>query len=141
VLPDLSVLWVILFVLLTTVALNSLLFKPLLRVMRQRDETIASARAVADKAAAEATRAAAEFDTKTAAARAEVYREMDETRRVAQNQRAELVAATRAETDVQLAEARSRLTAETDQARARLEADADALGTVIAERVLGRKIS
>ena len=82
-----------------------------------------------------------EIETKSAAARAEVYREMDETRRVAQNQRAELVAATRAETDVQLAEARSRLTAETDQARARLEADADALGTVIAERVLGRKIS
>jgi len=87
------VLWVIVFVLLTTIALNNLLFKPLLRVMRQRDETMASARAAADRAASEAARATAEFDTKTAAARAEVYREMDETRRVAQKQRTELVAA------------------------------------------------
>ena len=35
-LPDLSVLWVIVFVLLLATILNVLLFKPLIRVMEQR---------------------------------------------------------------------------------------------------------
>ena len=39
-LPDLSVLWVIFFVLVLTVLLNRLLFKPLLRVMGEREHAI-----------------------------------------------------------------------------------------------------
>jgi F0F1-type ATP synthase membrane subunit b/b' len=80
VLPDLSVFWVILFVLLLTVVLNQLLFKPLLAVMGQRDQAIRSARELAERSAAEARAATEEFDRKTAAARAEIYQQMDEMR-------------------------------------------------------------
>jgi F0F1-type ATP synthase membrane subunit b/b' len=141
VLPNLSVLWVILIVLLTTVLLDRLMFRPLFRVMAVRDENTASARAVADKAAAEAAAAAAEFEAKTTAARAEVYREMDQTRRDALARRAELLVATRREGEEGLARAGAQLAADAAAARERLSADAEEIGREIAERVLGRKVS
>jgi F0F1-type ATP synthase membrane subunit b/b' len=66
---------------------------------------------------------------------------MDEMRRTALAERAEIVAGTRAEADAQVAAASERLKAETEEAKRRLEIDADALGGAVAERILGRKVS
>lgn len=140
-LPDLSVFWVIFFVLLLTIVLDRLLLKPILRVMEQREHAIRSARELADRSAAEARAASAEFDQKVAAARAEVYREMDEVRRAALNERAEIMARTRAEADAEIASASAQLQAQVEEARRTLSTDAEALGTAAAERILGRKAS
>ncbi len=140
-LPDLSVLWVIFFVLLLTVLLDRLLFKPILRVMAEREGAIRSARDLAERSASEARAAAAEFEQRTAAARADIYRQMDEMRRTATAERTETLARTRAEAEAQIAEASSRLAAEADAARRALTADAEALGAAAAERILGRKAS
>ena len=59
--PDLSVLWVIFFVLLITTLLNLLLFKPLLAVKGKREGAVKSARALAESAA-EPKQAAEEFE-------------------------------------------------------------------------------
>jgi F-type H+-transporting ATPase subunit b len=141
VLPDLSVFWVILFVLLLTVVLNQLLFKPLLAVMGQRDQAIRSARELAERSAAEARAATAEFDRKTAAARAEIYQQMDEMRKLAMNERAEILTATRAEAEAEVARASARLQAEVVEARRRLASEAEVLGAEAADRILGRKAS
>ena len=140
-LPDLSVLWVIFFVLLLTVVLDRLLFRPVLRVMGEREQAIRSARDLAERSANEARLASAEFEKKTADARAELYRQMDEMRRSAMNERAEILARTRAEAESEIAAASARLAAEADEARRRLSAEADALGAAVAERILGRKAS
>jgi F-type H+-transporting ATPase subunit b len=140
-LPNLSVLWVIFFILVLTVVVDRLLLRPVLAVIRKREEAIESASALARRSATEAQAATAEFDRKTAAARAEMYREMDEMRRAAQGRRAEIVAATRAEAEAQVAEAAKRLDAEAADARRRLEADAQALGEAAADKILGRKAS
>lgn len=140
-LPDLSVFWVILFVLLLTVILNQLLFKPLLAVMGQREQAIRSARELAERSAAEAKAATEEFDRKTAAARAEIYQQMDEMRKMAMSERAEILTATRAEAEAEVARASARLQAEVVQARRRLAADAEALGAEAADRILGRRAS
>jgi F-type H+-transporting ATPase subunit b len=140
-LPDLSVLWVIFFVLLLTVLLNRLLFRPVLRVMGEREQAIRSARDLAERSANEARLASAEFEKKTADARAELYRQMDEMRRSAMNERAEILARTRAEAETEIAAASATLAAEADEARRRLSADADALGAAVAERILGRRAS
>ena len=58
--PDLSVLWVIFFVLVLTILLDRLLLRPLQRVMHQREEATRSARALAERSAQEAREAAAE---------------------------------------------------------------------------------
>jgi F-type H+-transporting ATPase subunit b len=140
-LPDLSVVWVIFFVLLLTIVLDRFLLKPILRVMEQREHAIRSARELAERSASEARATLAEFDQKTAAARADVYRQMDEMRRAALDERTEIMARTRAEAEAQIAAASAQLQAEAEEARRKLSADAEVLGAAVAERILGRKAS
>jgi F-type H+-transporting ATPase subunit b len=140
-LPNLSVIWVIFFVLLLTFALDRLLLKPVLEVIRKREEAGSSARELAAKSARDAQAATEEFDRKTTAARGEMYRQMDDMRRAANGRREEIVSATRAEAEAQVAEAAKRLDEEAADARRRLEVDARALGDAAAERILGRRAS
>ena len=114
-LPDLSVFWVIFFVLVLTGVLNQLLLKPLQRVMGTREEAIRSARELAERSAAEARAATAEFDQKTSIARAEIYRQMDEMRKLALNERAGILAATRAEAEAEVARAGATLKADAER--------------------------
>jgi F0F1-type ATP synthase membrane subunit b/b' len=141
VLPGLATFWVILIVLLVAVVLDRGLFRPLGRVMRERETAIRSAQQLAEEATARAREAAAEFERRTKAAQAEVYCEMDEKRRQAGETRAALMAQTRQEVEAQVADAGARLKAQADAARAQLEKEADALGEAIVERVLDRKVS
>ena len=130
--PDLSVLWVIFFVLLLTLILNQLLFKPIIRVINARDGAVDEARTLADAASRQAGDALREFEGRTRAARAEVHRSAEE-------QRAQIVAEARHRAVATLAEARSRLEQETAAARSRIEDDADAIASSIAQRILGRQ--
>jgi F-type H+-transporting ATPase subunit b len=140
-LPDLSVFWVVFFVLLLTLILDRLFFRPLLAIIKQREDAVGSAKALADQAAAEARRATEEFDRQTAIARTEVYRQMDEVRRAALADRAALVDATRKEAEAALTQARADLARDVADARARLDKDAEALAADAASRILGRRVS
>jgi F-type H+-transporting ATPase subunit b len=140
-LPNLSVIWVIFFILLLTVIIDRLLLRPVLGVITKREEAIESARALAQRTATEAQAATEEFERRTSAARAELYREMDEMRRAALGRRAEIVAETRAEAEAQVADAARRFDVEAQEAKRRLEAEAQALGAAAAEKILGRKAS
>ena len=137
-LPDLSVLWVIAFVLLLTVILQQLFFKPLLRVIHAREDAVGSARALAERSASEARRASEEFDAKTTAARATFYRELDDMRKRGQDERATMVADARAQADRELEAARATLAFDASQARTQLEQDAQQLGQQLADRLAGR---
>ena len=139
--PDLSVLWVIVFVLMLTVLLDRLLLRPLTRVMNEREGAIRSARELGEAARAKAQAASDELEATTRAARSDLYRQMDEKRRSALDQRAALVAQTRAEIGRTVSDAAARVAAQAKAARVHLERDADALATTIVERVLGRKAS
>jgi len=138
VLPDLSVIFVLIAVVLLAIVLDRVLFKPLLRVMRERAEAVNSAIALAENATAKAQSATAEFDARVTAARADLYKQMDDRRKAAEGYRAELMAKTRTEVDAQLADAKAQLQAQADQARATLDKDAETLGQQIAQKVLGR---
>ena len=72
-----------------------------------------------------------QFEQRTKAAQAEVYREMDENRRQANEKRAAIMAETRRDVDAQLADASARLKAQAAEARTELEKEADALGEAI----------
>jgi F-type H+-transporting ATPase subunit b len=140
-LPDLSVIWVIVFILVLTFIVDRLLLRPVLGVIKKREDAIESARALAQRSTVEARAAGDEFERTTSAARAELYREMDDMRRAALGRRAEIVAQTRAEAEALIADAARRFDAEARDAKARLEADAQTLGTAAAEKILGRKAS
>jgi len=141
VIPDLSVVWVIAFVLLLSVVLDRLLLRPMTATMQQREGAIRAARELAETSRARAQAATEELEAKTAAARADIYRQMDEKRRAALERRTTLVAATRREVEHATREAAERIHTQAANARAQIERDADALATTIVERVLGRKAS
>ena len=137
--PDLPyVAWVIFFVLLLTVLLDRLLVRPITQVVHQREGAIRSARDLAETARAKAQAAADELDSKTRAARGDVYRQMDERRRAALERRSQIVAETRSEVERSLDEAKRRVSSQAAAARTQLERDADSMATSIVERVLGR---
>ena len=140
--PDLSVLWVIFSVLALAAIVNLLLFRPLGRVMQAREGAVRDARESGrSKPSGKAAAATAEYETQIAAARGEVYREMDATRRAALDHRAELLALTRQEVDETRADAVRRIEAAADAARVALTSEAEFLSQAIVERVLDRKAS
>jgi F-type H+-transporting ATPase subunit b len=139
--PDLSTLWVIVFVLILSVVLDRLLLRPVTGVMAKREGVIRGARELAETSQVKAQAAVDELEAKTRAARSDVYRQMDERRRVALEGRAELVAETRREMERSLSEATERLQAQASVARTQLDREADALASTIVERVLGRDVS
>jgi F-type H+-transporting ATPase subunit b len=140
VIPGLSVIWVIVFVLLLAVVLDRLLFKPVLRVMDEREARVKSAIQLATTSAERAKAAGAEFEERTRAAQADVYRQMDEMRRSALQARSDLVGQTREEVEAAIAAARAQVAAQADEARAELDRQADQLADAVVVRVLGRKV-
>lgn len=136
--PDISTLWVVFFLLLTTFFLNTLIFQPLLKVIDQRTNAVRGARELAESAATKATAAAAEYDAKLNAARTEVYTQIDETRRAALDKRATLLADTRDAIAREAQSATARVSQESADARASLDRDASTLANAIVTRVLDR---
>lgn len=124
--------------LLCTFLLNTLVFKPILRVIDERATAVRGARELADSSAQKAAAAAAEYDQKLNTARAEVYGQMDDMRKAALDKRAELLAGTRATVGQELSAATARVQQESKEARAALDRDASNLAGAIVSRVLGR---
>jgi F-type H+-transporting ATPase subunit b len=136
--PDITTLWVVAFLLLCTFMLNTLVFKPILRVIDQRSDAVRGARELADSAAQKATAAANKYNQTLNAARAEVYHQMDDMRKAALDKRAALLASTRATVEQELSAATARVQQESTEARAALDRDASNLAGAIVSRVLGR---
>jgi len=76
VIPDLSVIWVIVLVLLLTVLMDRLLVRPMTHVMRAREGAIRSARDLAEGSRAKAQAAAEELESRTRAARGDGLEEL-----------------------------------------------------------------
>jgi F-type H+-transporting ATPase subunit b len=139
VIPDLvSVLFVISIVLVCVFVLNALIFKPVLRVTEARLGAVREATMMAATAATRAASASAEYDTTLTAARTEVYRQMDDTRRAALDRRAALLDETKRQVETEIADATVRVTSEAAEARARIDREAGVLAGAIVDRVLGR---
>jgi F-type H+-transporting ATPase subunit b len=141
VIPDLSVLWVIVLVLALTFIVQRFLFGPLLAVIHARESAVAKAQALAAEAGRRAATATADYDAQMSAARNEVYRQMETVRRDALERSAAFVAQARQEADASRAAALRSLEASVTDARATLTGDAPALSQAIAERVLERQVS
>jgi F-type H+-transporting ATPase subunit b len=138
VIPDISVLWVIALLLICTALLNTLIFKPILEVIDERGRAVSEARDLAQSAAERAAAASTEYAQTLNAARSDVYRQMDETRRAAMDRRTALLAETRATVEHALSEATARVQQQTVEARLALDREADELAGAIVSRVLGR---
>lgn len=135
---DVSALWVVFFLLLCTFLLNTLIFQPILKVIDQRTNAVRGARELAESASTKAAAASAEYDQKLNAARGEVYRQIDETRRAALDKRAQMLAETRQTVEREAQSATARVAQESAEARAALDRNASDLAHAIVSRVLDR---
>ena len=136
--PDITTLWVIGFVLLTVFLVNTLIFKPIIAVIEARLKAVSDARELAHTAADRARAASAEYNEKLGTARSEIYGEMDDKRRAALNARAAVLGDTKATVERELTAATTRVQQEAAAARASLDREAETMAGAIVSRVLGR---
>ena len=139
--PDLSVLWVIVLVLALTFIVQRFLFGPLLRVMHARESATAKAQALAAEAGRRAQAATVDYDAQMSAARGDLYRQMDTVRRAALDRSQAFVAQAREDAEASRADAVRSLDATVAAARTTLATDAEALSHAIVDRVLERRVS
>ena len=116
-----------------------MLFGPLNRVLKQREELTAGTRHAAQKSLKDAERKVQEYEAKMREARAEVYREQEETRKQWLADQASQVESARERDRAAVQQAKEQMTAEIAAARQSLTASAGALADQIATAVLARR--
>ena len=119
--------------------LKGMLFRPLQKILKQREELTAGARKAAVESLAAAERKAQDYEAKFRDARAEVYRDQEETRRVWVEDQAKQIATGQARTAETLTVARKQLADETAAAKQSLVETSAALADRIASTVLARR--
>jgi F-type H+-transporting ATPase subunit b len=121
--------------------LKAMLFRPLQKTLKQRDDLTAGARKAAEQSLVAAEAKAQDYEAKFRDARAEVYREQEETRKTWIADQAKQVAAGQARTGETLAAARKVIEGDTEVAKATLVDTSAALADKIANTVLARRQS
>ncbi|HEX5432066.1 MAG TPA: ATP synthase F0 subunit B [Bryobacteraceae bacterium] len=120
--------------------LKFMLFRPLRKVLQERDDLTEGARKTAQESLAAAERKAAEYEAMFREARAEVYRQQEETRRRWLEDQSKQVAEARERTDASVQRAKDEIAAEAAAARQNLLETSGALADRIASRVLARRV-
>jgi F-type H+-transporting ATPase subunit b len=116
-----------------------MLFGPLEKVLKQREELTEGARKSAEASLAAAERKQQEYEAKFNEARAEVYRGQEETRRKWLDDQAAAVAAARAQADEQVRTAKQQIASDGGAARETLASSSGALADEIASVMLARR--
>ena len=118
---------------------KSMLFGPLKRILKQREELTAGTRHAAEKSLKDAERKIQEYEAKMRAARAEVYREQEDTRKQWLADQASQVEGARERTGQTVQQSKEQLTDEVAAARLTLADSAGVLADQIATTVLARR--
>ena len=126
-------------VVLLTIYLKYVFFKPLERVLDQRYRATEGAKKLAEQSLEKAAAKTAEYDAALRHARAEVYQAQEELHRSLAAERAAQVQQARLRAEQTVTEARAQLAADAEAAKSSLSAEADSLATRIADVMLGRR--
>lgn len=120
--------------------LKTMLFRPLQDLLRKREEATEGARRAAQESLARAEQRAGEYDAALRQARADLYREQEETRRRWVDEQTRRIEEARQKGHALVENARRQLQAEADSARLEMEAASDALAEQISRSILnGRR--
>ena len=116
--------------------MKSVFFKPLLKVMDERDARTVGAQKAAENAQAAAAEKAKQYQEALKQARAKVYAEQELARKKLLDERAALLKDARGKASAEVGAAKDRIATESESARRELESTVDQLATDIARRVL-----
>ncbi|HTM15027.1 MAG TPA: ATP synthase F0 subunit B [Bryobacteraceae bacterium] len=119
--------------------LKLMLFGPLARVLKQREELTAGTRHAAQNSLKDAERKVQEYEAKMREARAEVYREQEETRKRWITDQASQIDSARERAGQTVQQAKEQMTVEITAARQSLAESAGVLADQIATTVLARR--
>jgi F-type H+-transporting ATPase subunit b len=121
--------------------LKAMLFGPLEKVLKERDQLTKGARKAAEQSLADADKKTQEYEAKLREARAEVYKEQEETRRRWIEDQASEVSQARERNTAAVRRAREEIAAEAAAARRSLTESSGALADEIATAVLAGRAS
>jgi F-type H+-transporting ATPase subunit b len=127
---------VALIVLIFYIVLRFLFFKPLLKVMAERESRTIGAKKAADIAQAAAAEKIKQYEDALKQAHAKVYGEQEAQRKKILDERAALLKEVRAKFATEVAAGKDRIAAETAAAKKDLEAGITQIASEIAQRVL-----
>jgi F-type H+-transporting ATPase subunit b len=116
--------------------LRGLFFKPLLKIMAEREARTAGARKAAEAAQAAAAEKIKQYQEALKQARAKVYIEQEAARKRLLDERAELLKEARRKGAAEVAKAKERVAKELDAARRDIETTIAQLSAEIARRVV-----
>jgi F-type H+-transporting ATPase subunit b len=116
--------------------LRAIFFKPLLKVMAERDTRTVGARKAAEAAQAAAADKIKQYQEALKQARSKVYAEQEAVRKKLLDDRAALLKQARAKAAAEVAAAKQRVAAELAAARQEIEGTVSQLSSEIARRVL-----
>ena len=120
--------------------LNAMIFRPLFRVLDERDAKITGATEEANALAANAETLTAEYRSAIRDARETAEGARKEQLESARTEHASITGDARAESEVEIGRAREEIESALVEARATLEAASRDLAQVAAERILGRSL-
>ena len=126
-------------VVLLTFILNALFFKPVGRVVEEREGYITTSRAEAKQKIAEAKRLEAELKDQLKQARQAAQKVINDAEQDSDKLYKEAMALATSEANASREKARREIDAQRDSALTQLKADADNLGNLIVERLLAAK--
>ena len=124
-------------VLLLHIYLKQMFFKPLARILAERDEATEGARQKAADALERARLKAADYEEQIRAARNEIYRDQEEQRKRWRDEQTAQIAEARRGADETVSGAKAQLAAQAEQAKRSLAADTQALADRITQAILG----
>lgn len=138
--PDGSLVVVIVLFIIFVFIMNRILFKPVGRVLDEREALTRSARTEARAAAGQYVIRLESYETAIREARAASYRRLEELRQAALQERASLIEQAKQHATAEIDKAKAEIAGQAETARAELEAEARHLAQQISASVLGRTV-
>lgn len=138
---DGSFLFIFILVICLIFILNATLFKPINKILEERERLSGGRSTEAHKLLAAHDEKLKSYEDQVRHARAEAYQMLEARRKQALTSQQEAMAQARQEASTQLQAAKDEITAQTEVARRKLDEDARAMAATISSSILQRPIS
>ena len=138
--PDGSLVFVLLLFLLFVFVMNRLLFRPISRILDQRQTLTVGAAHDARAAARRYEMRLGEYEATIRQARAESYKQLETRRAAALEARHQVVEAAKQQTTEEINQAKAEIGRQTEQARTLLATESEQIAENISRTILGRTV-
>jgi len=123
--------------LLTLLAMNSILFKPLLRVMDERNSLTAGAMEEAENKRRDLSDLVESYSNSIKEARQKGYETVDSVRKEASARRMEMIAKAREDASAEMQKVREQVQQEVELARKELQSEVESIADSITAKIIG----